>query len=98
MAVTVTKLCDVAEKGTVKTWLVDITDTSYATGGTAISVTGLEKIKHVIGAWPGTTTNWDFANQKLLAYWDKASAAATALGEVASTSSLAKTKFLVIGY
>lgn len=98
MAVTVTKITEVAEKGTEKTWLVDITDTSYATGGTAVAVTGMEKIKAVLGQFPGTTSNWDYANQKLLSYWDKGTAASTALGEVASTSSLAKSKFIVIGY
>jgi hypothetical protein len=97
MAVTATKICDLTDKGTEKMALVDITDTSYATGGTAVAVTGFEKIKAVLGQFPGTTSNWDYTNQKLLSYWDKGTAASTALGEVAATSSLAKSKFVVIG-
>lgn len=77
--------------------IVNIAVTDYTTGGAALTIPGMEKVKMLVGNWPGVVTVWDEPNQKMLAYYDKASASAAPLSEVTANDDFASATFLAIG-
>lgn len=105
MAAAVQKIADLAEKQTQKAAVVLITpDNSYVANGYAIAVAGYEKLKAVVGSFPGYTTWWDEPNQKLKIFRQKdpanAGGADIALPEVAAAVDLSALSgfFIVAGY
>lgn len=77
--------------------VVSIAITDYTTGGAAITVPGMERVKVLVGNWPGVVMQWDEPSQKALAYYDKASASAAPLSEVTANDDFAAATFLAIG-